>query len=309
MNTLVYLGTPDMSADLLERILTLPDIKVIGVVTQPAKPLGKKKVLTPSPVYKVAEKHNIPVATPIKLNKDYSFIESLKPDLLLTFAFGQILSSKVLACSKYQALNLHGSILPKYRGAAPMQYALMNGEKRTGVTLQAMVKEMDGGDIYGTKEFDIDEEDNCSSLATKMVDAAFSLLEEKIYDFFADKIVPVQQDLSKVTFAPSIKPEMEHLDPKMDAHSFVNMVRALSLNPGAYLYINDTEKLKILKANVYSDRVLAPLGAITLQKKDLLILQVKDGEVALKTVQRSGKKVMDAASFNNGNHLEGVILK
>lgn len=309
MNTLVYLGTPSMSADLLEKILTLDDIKVIGVITQPAKPIGKKRILTPSPVYEVAKKYNIPVSTPEKLNKDYSFIEELKPDLLLTFAFGQILSTKVLACSKFQALNLHGSLLPKYRGAAPMQYALFSGDKKTGVTLQAMVKEMDAGDIYGAKEFAIDESDNCSSLAGKMVENAFTLLKEKIYDFFAGKIQPSPQDQSKVSFSPSIKPEMEHLDPAMDKQSFVNKVRALSYNPGAYLYIGENDKLKVLKARVYSDKVTATLGAITLQKKNLLLIQVQDGEVALELVQRSSKKVMDAASFNNGNHLEGVILK
>lgn len=140
MKTIIFLGTPQMSADLLEEIIKDNKYKVVGVISQPDKPLGRKKILTPSPVSMVALKYNIPLHRPEKLNNDYEFIERLQPDLLLTFAYGQLISTKVLSLSKYQALNLHGSLLPKYRGAAPIQYALKNGDKKTGVCLMAMVK-------------------------------------------------------------------------------------------------------------------------------------------------------------------------
>ena len=160
MKTIIFLGTPQMSADLLEEIIKDNKYKVVGVISQPDKPLGRKKILTPSPVSMVALKYNIPLHRPEKLNNDYEFIERLQPDLLLTFAYGQLISTKVLSLSKYQALNLHGSLLPKYRGAAPIQYALKNGDKKTGVCLMAMVKKMDAGAVYGKVEISIDEEDN-----------------------------------------------------------------------------------------------------------------------------------------------------
>ena len=138
MKTIIFLGTPQMSADLLEEIIKDNKYKVVGVISQPDKPLGRKKILTPSPVSMVALKYNIPLHRPEKLNNDYEFIERLQPDLLLTFAYGQLISTKVLSLSKYQALNLHGSLLPKYRGAAPIQYALKNGDKKTGVCLMAI---------------------------------------------------------------------------------------------------------------------------------------------------------------------------
>ena len=191
MKTIIFLGTPQMSADLLEEIIKDNKYKVVGVISQPDKPLGRKKILTPSPVSMVALKYNIPLHRPEKLNNDYEFIERLQPDLLLTFAYGQLISTKVLSLSKYQALNLHGSLLPKYRGAAPIQYALKNGDKKTGVCLMAMVKKMDAGAVYGKVEISIDEEDNYTSLCKKITEASHICMNRYLPDFFENKIIPL----------------------------------------------------------------------------------------------------------------------
>lgn len=301
MYSVIFLGTPQMSADLLEKIINWKKVKVVGVVTQPDNPFKKgNKAL--SPVAIIADKYNIPCHKPERLNKDYDFIKEKNPDLLLTFAFGQIISSKVLALSKYKALNIHGSLLPKYRGAAPIQYALLNGDKKTGACLMAMEKDVDSGAVYGVEEFDIEEEDNYTSLCKKMTDAAFRLIEDDLLPFFEGKPGKAQ-DEAHVTFTSMISQEQEHLDLNLSASDLINYIRALSYVPGAYLYLNE-EKIKIYRAKKINDLVTFPIGEIVKAKKEL-IFQAKDGQIAILELQRPGKKMMSAESFLNGYYVYG----
>lgn len=303
MYKVIYLGTPAMSAELLEKIILWNQVEIIGAVTQPDNPYGKKDNKE-SPVSKICSKYNIPCHKPIKLNKDYGFIEELKPDLILTFAYGQIVSEKVLNLSKYKALNIHGSILPKYRGAAPIQYALLNGEKESGATLMAMEKTMDSGDIYGIEKFDIDINDNYSSLCKKMVEAGFKVFKDNILKFFANEITPIKQDESLVTFAPSIKSEAEHINLSLNCNEIINYIRALSYTPGAYLYLNG-EKVKIYKAHLLNNKVDDEVGKVILAKKESIVLQLKDGQILIDELQRPGKKILSAKDFNNGSNING----
>lgn len=309
MKTIIFLGTPQMSADLLEEIIKDNKYKVVGVISQPDKPLGRKKILTPSPVSMVALKYNIPLHRPEKLNNDYEFIERLQPDLLLTFAYGQLISTKVLSLSKYQALNLHGSLLPKYRGAAPIQYALKNGDKKTGVCLMAMVKKMDAGAVYGKVEISIDEEDNYTSLCKKITEASHICMNRYLPDFFENKIIPLEQNEEEVTFSPSIKPEEEHLDLQKSSEEFLNQIRSLSETPCGYLYLESGEKFKIYKAHYLNVLVESEVGKIIVAHKKDLIIQLKDGQINLDIVQKSGKNKMDSQSFNNGTAFLGSVLK
>lgn len=307
---IVYLGTPEISANALKGLIESNLFDIVGVVTKPDQPVGRKMIMTPSPVALVASEYNILLHKPIKLNKDYEFIEKLKPDLLLTFAYGQIISTKVLALSKYKPLNVHASLLPKYRGAAPIQYAIKDGEKVTGVSLMEMVKEMDAGDVYATVKVDIDNNDNYTSLAQKVSKAGLELLINNLPKYFNNKLVGVKQDESKVTFCPSIKKEEEHLDLNLSPNQFVNYVRALSETPGAYLIL-DNQPFKIFKARVkeYVDNNVA-LGTIVNADKKGLIIKVNGGEVYLDEVQKAGKKKIDYKSFVNGEkNILGVILK
>lgn len=307
---IVYLGTPEISANALKGLIESNLFDIVGVVTKPDQPVGRKMIMTPSPVALVAREYNIPLHKPIKLNKDYEFIEKLKPDLLLTFAYGQIISTKVLALSKYKPLNVHASLLPKYRGAAPIQYAIKDGEKVTGVSLMEMVKEMDAGDVYATVKVDIDNNDNYTSLAQKVSKAGLELLINYLPKYFNNELVGVNQDESKVTFCPSIKKEEEHLDLNLSPNQFVNYVRALSETPGAYLIL-DNQPFKIFKARVkeYVDNNVA-LGTIVNADKKGLIIKVNGGEVYLDEVQKAGKKKIDYKSFVNGEkNILGVILK
>ena len=181
------MGTPEISAEVFEAMI-LDGYNFVGLIAQPDRPVGRKGLLEKVPTKVVAEKYNIPVFQPLKIRKDYAFMEELKPDVIITLAYGQIVPQGLLDIPQYGCLNLHGSLLPKYRGAAPIQYALINNEKVTGMTLMGMVAAMDAGPIYATKEVVIDEEDNSTSLFKKMAVAAKELILEKLPDYIDGKL-------------------------------------------------------------------------------------------------------------------------
>lgn len=305
---IIFLGTPDISAFVLEGLVKA-GFNIVGVVTKEDKPVGRHGVIEESPVSKKAKELSLPVHKPHRLNKDFQFIQDLHPDLLLTFSYGQLISDEILAMSRFKPLNLHGSLLPLYRGASPMQAALFHGDKKTGVSLMEMVHDMDAGDVYATKDIPLTVDDNYTSLCSKMAKAALDLAIDALPKYFKGELKGVPQDPSKATFTHRITKEEEHLDMSVSPLHFVNQVRALSDKPGGYLFFKD-EILKIYKALPYSEEEQAPIGTILLAKKKNILLQVKGGVVQLLLLQRPGKKVMSASDFNNGVHdLEGSILK
>ena len=305
---IIFMGTPEISSKVLEGLI-LDGYKIVAVIAQPDRPTGRKKILTPVPTKVVAEKYNIPVYQPEKIRKDYEFVKELRPDLILTLAYGQIVPQGLLDIPSLGCINLHGSLLPKYRGAAPIQYALLNNEKKTGMTLMRMVKEMDAGEIYATEEVEISEDDNSTSLFNKMGDAALSLSLRVLPLYLEGKLPGTPQDESLVTFAPSIKPEEEKIDLSKTKEEIFGQVRALSDAPGAYLYLNEL-KLKIYKAKIISDEMVGEVGKIVKADKGGLYLQTKNGLLALLDLQKEGKNRMDYKSFINGNqNILGQKLK
>lgn len=296
---IVFLGTPSISAYLLEYMIN-NGFNIVAVISQEDKPQGRKMVLTPSEVSKVALKYNIPLYRPVKLNQDYSYLEEIQPDLLLTFAYGQIISTKVLGLSKYKPLNIHASLLPKYRGASPIQACLYNGEEKTGISLMEMVKQLDAGDIYAKEELEIANEDNYSSLQDKLKVLACNMVSKYLPLYFENKLEPVKQDESKVVFTHLISKEDEHLDLNKNPNDFVNQVRSLSFIPGGYLYLNDA-KLKIYQASVYNLENLGEIGEIVIANKKEIVLQVNGGTIKLEILQKPGKNRMSNIDFYNGN--------
>lgn len=295
---IVFLGTPEISAYLLEGLVT-NGFNVVGVITKEDKVRGRNNQVEESPVALKAHQLNIPVFKPHRLNKDFAFLPSLDSDLLLTFAYGQLISDEILALPHFKPLNLHASLLPKYRGAAPIQYSLRNGEKETGVTLMEMVHEMDAGDIYGVRKLAIDPKDNYTILANKLAALALEVATTYLPLFFKGEIKPVKQDPNLVSFCPSIKKEEEKLNLAVDPITFVNQVRSLSLTPGGYVLANG-EQLKIYEAEALNDSVTAPVGTIIEAHKKNLVIQLGKGQAKILTLQRPGKKMMSAADFNNG---------
>lgn len=299
------MGTPEISAYVLEALIN-DGYQVLGVVAQPDRPVGRKGQLEKVPTKIIAEKYNIPVFQPIKIRKDYSFIKDIKPDVIITLAYGQIVPEGLLEIPQYGCLNLHGSLLPKYRGAAPIQYALINGDKITGMSLMEMVKEMDAGRVYAKEEIIVDDNDNATSLFKKMGEAAKKLIIEKLPEYIDKKLVGVPQDESLVSICPTIKPEQEKLSLEYTTKQMLGWIRGLSDQPGAYLFL-DGQKIKIFIAQLYSDKVVDEPGKIVQADKHGLILQCKDGQIAILELQKEGKKRMDYKSFLNGN--QGLLNK
>ena len=296
---IVFMGTSEISATVLDGLIK-NGYQIVGVVAQPDRPVGRKHILEAVPTKKVALEHNIPIFQPEKIRKDFAFMYDLKPDVILTLSYGQILPEALLNIPRLGAINLHGSLLPKYRGAAPIQYAILNGEKETGMTLMKMVKEMDAGEMYAVKKVAISEEDNSSTLFIKMANVALELALEALPKFLKGELKGIPQDEEGVTFAPSIKPEEEKLDLNDTKENLHNKIKALADIPGAYLLLND-EKFKIYKSKIYSNKVVGQVGQIVKADKNGLLLQCKDGLLNLLEVQKQGKKRLDYKSFVNGN--------
>ena len=305
---ILFMGTPTISSSVLERMI-LDGYNIVGIISQPDRPQGRKHLLLPTPTKEVGLKYNVPVYQKEKIRLDYEFVKDIKPDLILTLAYGQILPLGLLDIPPLGCLNLHGSLLPKYRGAAPIQYALINNEKETGVSLMEMTKEMDAGRVYAQNKFEIKEEDNATSLFMKMADAAYELIKDKLEDYVLGNLPGVEQDVSLVTFCPTIKKEEEHLDLTLPKEKIYGYIRALSDTPGAYL-IAPFGKFKIYQSSIYSDGIRGEVGEIIEFNKEGILLQCNNGILALKSVQKEGKSRIDAQSFVNGNKdFLHIILK
>ena len=303
---ILYMGTPKMSADVLDELIH-EGFNIVGVVAQEDQPVGRKAIITEVPTKVVAKFYNIPVYQPHKIRLDYEFVKEINPDLILTMAYGQIVPQGLLDIPKMGALNLHGSILPKYRGAAPIQRAIMNGETETGVTLMEMVDKMDAGRMYGVEKCEIFPEDNYSSICDKIVKCCVRAARKFIPLYINGDLEGIEQDESQVTFANKIKPETEKLSLEYGVDQFINYVRGMSEEPGAYVLLFG-QKFKIFRAEKANQSINGPVGTLLVNKS--LFLKLKDGVIELKEVQLAGKKKMDGRSFANGSRqLDGKIVE
>lgn len=302
---LVFMGTPSIASKVFEALIK-EGYNFVGLIAQEDKPVGRKGILMPVPTKEVALKYNIPVYQPHKIRSDFEFVKELKPDLILTMAYGQIVPQALLDIPRYGCLNLHGSLLPKYRGAAPIQRAIIDGESVTGITLMEMVDKMDAGRMYAKEEVEISLEDNYTSLCDKLSEAAIKVCLKNLPDYLDGKLCGEIQDESLVTIANKIKPEDEKLDLNKSTKDVINYVRGLSEEPGAYVLVDD-KKLKIFKAH----QVNVPLKKCgTLEVSKNTYLHLKDGTIILDMLQLEGKKKMDGKSFANGNKaLDQMIAK
>lgn len=304
---ILFMGTPKISADLLEMLLKA-NFNIIGVIAQEDKEIDRKKRLIEVPTKVVAKKYNVPVYQPHKIRLEYEFVNELKPDLILTFAYGQIIPQELINIPKFGCLNLHGSLLPKYRGAAPIQRAIINGDKTTGITLMEMVAKMDAGKMFYKEEIEILEDDNYSTLQIKLSNLAFKIIDEQILNYFEGKLIGIDQNEDEVTFADKITVEMEHLNLNLDSKNFVNLVKGLSYEPGGYLFI-DNEKLKILKAKVYDLNSIGEIGKVSLINKHF-VLQTQKGLVEILEIKPQGKNIMKSLDYINGHkEILNKILK
>lgn len=301
---IVYMGTPSISAKVLEA-LVLDDWNVVGVISNEDKATGRKHLLEPTPTKAVALRYGIPVFQPHRIRLDHGFLAPLEPDVIVCFAYGQIVPQEVLDAPKRGCINLHGSLLPKLRGAAPIQRAIMTGEKETGVTLMQMVSAMDAGVMYDKEIVAIDPKDNYTTLSEKISEAGQTLILKDLLPYLNAELPGIPQDEKKVTFAAKISPEDEHIPLSQSVDGFVRYCHGISETPGGYLLL-DGKKLKIFDCEKANGDIGSPLGCIVKDRKELLV-QGQDGQIRLLDVQLEGKKRMDAKSFLNGER--GLLSK
>ncbi|MGT2799799.1 methionyl-tRNA formyltransferase [Streptococcus marmotae] len=298
MTKLIFMGTPDFSATVLKGLLGDAQYEILAVVTQPDRAVGRKKEIRMTPVKEVALAHDLPVYQPEKLagSPELDALMSLGADGIVTAAFGQFLPTKLLN-SVHFAVNVHASLLPKYRGGAPIHYALINGESEAGVTLMEMVKEMDAGDMIAKRAIPITDEDNVGTLFEKLAVVGRDLLLENLPAYVAGELTPEAQDPSQVTFSPNISPEEERLDWTKTNRQIFNHIRGMYPWPVAHTLLKG-ERFKIYEARLVEGSG-RPGEIIALSKKELVVA-TGQGAIALKTVQPAGKPKMGIADFLNG---------
>lgn len=268
----VFMGTPLFSVNILNALADNYD--VVLVVTSPDAYVGRKKILTPCPVKRRAIELGIPVISPVKVSVDYGDIVNAKPDVIITCAYGQIVSKDILDIPKYGCINIHASLLPKYRGGAPIHYALINGEEETGVTLMYMNEGMDTGDMLVSERIKIEDNDNIEILSDKLSVLGSKMIVNYLEDIINGKIVGVKQDNDKATFARIIKRSDEHLDFNVSNRDVYNKFRALSPNPLPNFIMDDAE-FKIAECQLCDEEGNA--SEIISEGKDYLLLDVLVG--------------------------------
>ena len=295
---IVFMGTPTFSVPILEALIEKYD--VIGVVTQPDKMVGRKRELVMSPVKECAIKHNIPVFQPVKIRNEYEEIMALNPDLIVTAAYGQIVGMKLLNSPKYRSINVHASLLPKYRGGAPIHQAIKDGNKETGVTIMYMEKAMDAGDILSQIVVPINDNDNCGTMFEKLSYAGRDLLIDTIEKLVDGKITPIKQDETEVIFAYNVTKEEELLDFNMPAKDVFNHIRAYNPSPVAYMLVKG-DAIKVYEAKVTEFSHNMENGKLFIKDKSRVLVSCGDSTVLeLLTIQLSGKKPMTAKDAANG---------
>lgn len=295
----VFMGTPDFASVCL-KALAEDGYNVVLAVCQPDKPVGRKHIITAPPAKLTAIAEGIEVYQPLSMKTEeaYEKIASCKPDLIVTAAYGKILPQSVLDIPKYGPLNVHGSLLPRYRGAAPVQYSILNGDSVTGVTIMRMDAGMDTGDILVKEEVTIDPDIHTDELMALLADRGSKLLISMIPDFIEGKIEAVKQNEDEVLLSPPIRPEQAEFNWNLTALEIHNKVRALSSWPGAFV-INNGKKLKIYDSKVLSDSVVEGSegslpGIVVKAHKADLIVKCKEGCLKILELQNEGGKRLKA---------------
>ncbi|MFK7695291.1 methionyl-tRNA formyltransferase [Paenibacillus sp. HJGM_3] len=300
----VFMGTPEFAVPSLQTLLR-GGYNVVGVVSQPDRPKGRKRELAPTPVKAEALQHGLPVLQPAKLRDPAAVAElaRLQPDLIVTAAYGQILPQAVLDLPRYGCINVHGSLLPKYRGGAPIQWAVMNGEAKTGVTIMYMAAGLDTGDMISRVEVPIGDVDTAGTLFEKLSLAGADLLERTLPALLAGELQAEPQDHEEATYAPNISRENERIRWDRPAIELFNQIRGLSPAPGAFTtYNGDVFKVwASQKPHNGPSKAAGPApGTVLRMDASGIEVQTGAGTLILTRVQPAGKKAMDVAELARG---------
>jgi methionyl-tRNA formyltransferase len=301
---IVFMGTPEFAVPSLEALLKSDD-RVVGIVTQPDRPRGRGQRLSPSPVKIIAQREQIPVLQPTKM-KEPAFLGELsawKPDVIAVAAFGRILPPAILSLPPRGCINVHGSLLPKYRGAGPIQWALINGETETGITTMLMDEGMDTGAMLLQQAIPIAYDDTAGSLALRLADLGGRLLVETFMQLKSGTLTPRPQDESQATLAPLLKKEDGAINWTMPARAIANRIRGLTPWPGAYTFFK-TERWTIARAAALDESTPLSPGQIAALTKDAIHVATGTGLLAIRELQPANGRRMPAAQYLAGHPLQ-----
>lgn len=308
---IVFMGTPAFAVPSLQ-MLVKEGYEVVAVVTQPDRPQGRKKILTPSPVKEAAISLGLPVLQPERMRRSEAVAElaAFEPDLIVTAAYGQILPKAVLDLPKNGCVNVHGSLLPKYRGGAPIQRSIINGEKVTGITLMYMAEGLDTGDMISRVKVPIEDEDTSGTLFEKLSLAGRDLLKSEMPRLIAGRVEATPQEDAEATYAPNLSREDERIDWNASSRDIYNQIRGLVPFSGGFtLWNGETFKVwasKLPASINSSDNSPGTVISVTEQGVEV---KTGDGSLLLTTVQPAGKKAMSAADFSRGGVMKpGTVL-
>lgn len=307
---IIFMGTPDFSVPALTALVEAGH-EVIAVVTQPDKPKGRGKVVQMPPVKEKALEYGIPVYQPVKA-RDPEFVSLLKamnPDVMVVAAFGQLLPKSILDIPKYGCVNIHASLLPKYRGAAPIQFAVINGETVSGITTMMMAETLDTGDILDQEVVALDEKETGGSLHDKLSAVGGRLIIETLKKLEAGTAVRTVQDEEQMTYFGMLKKSMGDIDWNQDAVSIERLIRGLNPWPSAYTSW-EGKIIKLWEADVVEEEYEGVCGQVVKTGKDSLYVKTGKGTLAVKELQLQGKKRMDTGAFLRGYPIaEGTVFE
>ncbi len=295
---IIFMGTPIFAAKILNNLLD-NKYNIELVVSQPDRKVGRKRELKATPVKEVALAHNIPVFQPENIKDDFKQIIDLKPDLIITAAYGQFIPNEVLKAPSIECINVHGSLLPKYRGGAPIHYAVLNGDKKTGVTIMKMISKMDAGEIIAQSEFPINENDTTSIVHNNMIDVANKLLINILPDILNNEYTLTKQDEKLVSYSPNISREQERINWNNKARDVHNHIRGLSEFPGSYTQI-DNVRYKIYLSQLIEEKNDGSPGTISKIDDTKFYVNCIDYKIAILEIQPAGKSKMKAKDFVQG---------
>ncbi len=293
---IIYFGTPKIAVKTLESLQQEKDLEILAVVTQPDKEVGRKKVLTAPPVKVAAKNLNLKVIQPENKLQLKEALKEFKADFFVVFAYGMIFTKEVLDMPKIAAINIHTSLLPKYRGASPIQEALKNGDKETGISVMKMDEKLDHGDIYLIKRVNIEQNDTSVSLSEKLSNSSAEIMPHALQDIASNEMNPLTQNHEEASYCKKISKEDGEINFKKTAEEISNMIRAYTPWPSVWTRYKD-KKIKIIETEIV-DKALDP-GKFTIEDGNLLIGTSK-GCLKPTTLQLEGKKDMDIKSFLNG---------
>ncbi|MEG1705351.1 MAG: methionyl-tRNA formyltransferase [Clostridia bacterium] len=307
---IVFMGTPEFAKASLECLYN-SGYNIVGVFTNPDTLSGRGMKIKFSPVKEYATEKNIPIFQPQKIRKNEEILNTLKklnPDIIAVTAYGKILPKEILELPKFGCINVHGSLLPKYRGAAPIHHAIINGESETGITTMYMDVGMDTGDMLLKEKVEITDEDNLETMTNKLMNVGGKLLVKTLDKIINGDITRIVQE-EKFSIAPMIEKEMTRIDFNKSSREVFNFVRGLSPYIGTYIDNQEGKRYKVLEVKV-AENIEGKVGEVVFLSKNKMVIKCREGCIEIIKIQPPNSKVMDIQSFLNGNKIKlGEILK